>query len=1393
MKTAVRILRLLGYCLAAFGVLISAGVDLGNAAPLDFPARGVPSQSVGRQNPAVPEPENDPPYRIARIGAEQGISSSEAWGVVRDDQGFIWIGTMDGLNRYDAYGMKVFKHDLTDPTSLSDNAIRSLYVDGAGTLWIGGWFNGLNRFDHETETFTRFQHDPDDPNSLSNNTINAILEDRSGKLWLGTRGGLNRFDPATGQFTAYLHDPDDPDSLVNDGVFALAEDEDGTLWVGTDGGLDHFDPATGTFRHYQNDSDDPASLSSDVIRALFVDELGDLWVGTWGGGLNRLDRQLDTFVQYRHDPDDPNSLNNDGIFVIKQADNGHLWIGTFGGGPARFDPQTGRFQRLGFGQGGPWPLDSSSISGALEVDGLLWLTTTDDVFLADLHPKPFRTFQHDPDNVNSLAANEINAIYEDPQRILWVATGSTGLNRIDRSTGEVSQFQENPEDPAGSSANEIWEIAPDPDGTLWLATFGSGLANFDPETGEAVYFRNDANDPASLASDIATAVLRDQSGRLWIGTWDSGLDSYDPETGIFSHYVHDPDDPTSLSSNTITMLSEDHRGDLWIGTLSGGFNRFDSATNSFIRYQGKAGDSQRLLATGVSSVVYDRSGRLWAGLLGGGLVELDADTGELIMQYSSRNDLPSDSILSILEDELGHLWLGTANGLSRFDPDTGAIRNYDMGDGLPSNVFETSTSFQSPSGELFFGTSAGLLAFYPDQIEDSAAVAPVVITDLLLNNESVSVREPDSTLERAINWTDSVALSYLDRVVSFEFTALSYLAPQKIRYRYMLEGFDETWNEVGSNRRLVTYTNLNPGDYRFQVQASNADGIWPEASRTSLALTIAPPWWKTPWFRLSTGLLVVTLVSGGLLLQRRNDTLQQRKLERLVDERTRELQDARTQISTLFDSSPLGIYLMNPAGRILTANRSMLRIFGYDEDELLQTNARALYKDPKQDIQEMVQTGDVGVQSDRGILLQRQDGSLFFGNLNLNRLEVDGEALMLGVVDDITEEVETRQALTVLHQISYDLASIVELEPLLDHAFRQLRKIVDYRHAVLLLDEQGNESSTLQAYIAGASQSEFDVTQISTNDWSFLRNVLNESEAIYVPDMQANETFQIGIAGLKIERLADALKTSRSLLDLPMVAGERFVGMLNILHDSVDAYNASEVEVARTFANQLAIAIDNVYLNKQAQQAAAEHERSRIARDLHDSVTQTLFTASMIAESTPRIWDRDSDLARQNLGRISLLTRGALAEMRSLLVELRSGVLAGQPLEQLIETLVEATRARSNAVVALCVDCRSEPPPETVMAFYRIAQEILNNATKHAEATQIKISLTCKRDDATLEISDDGRGFHPQAVADGRLGLRIMAERAAEIGGDLEVKSSPGQGTQIRLRWLRLNEGENHG
>ncbi len=897
MKTIARTL-----CIA---VLLSALGVTGHAWGKGVSAPATPfvkSRSVLAQAQPVAPPDDDIPYRVMRISTEQGLSSTDVQSVLRDRQGFLWFSTLDGLNRYDGYKMKVFKNTLTDPTSLSDNAIRTIVEDRSGTLWIGTWFGGLNRYERATETFTRFQHDPDDPKGLSSNSVYAILEDGDGILWLGTRGGgLNRFDPVTGVFTHYRHNPDDLASLANDNIYALAQDGEGAIWLATDDGLDRFDPTTEIFRHYRNDPDEPKSLSNNLVRSLAVDDSGGVWAGT-GNGLNRFDRASDSFVRYHNEANNPQSLSNDTVKSLGQASDGALWIGTWGGGPNRLDPQTGTFERLGTDAHDPWALDATAVNGFLEDEGLLWMATGSDIFVLDLQPKRFHTFQHEPNNSNSLAANEIDAIYEDPQGILWVSTASTGLNRIDRATGEVTHFQDNPADPASSSANEMWEIVPTGDGRLWLATFGGGLLQFDPETGQFAKYHHDPDDPASLASDRTTSVVRDRSGVIWVGTWDAGLDRYDPATGIFSHFSYDPADPTSLSDNTVMMVSEDRNGDLWIGTLAGGLNRFDRATETFTRYQGEADNPQSLPANAITAVLLDRADRLWVSTMGGGLARLNAATGEAV-HYNSADGLPSDSVLSILEDDQGWLWLSTSNGLSHFDPDAETFRNYDTADGLPGNVFEASTAFQNPSGEMFFGASDGLVAFHPDQIDDDPTAPPVVITDLLLANKSVPIGE-DSVLQQAIGETAAVTLSYLDQVISFEFAALDYNAPQKNRYRYLLEGFDQAWTEVGSDRRLVTYTNLDPGAYTLRVQGSNHDGVWNETG-AALAITITPPWWETLWFRLSLGFVVVGLIAGAFVGQRRQAAARQQKLERMVDERTRELQDAQTQISTLFDSSPL--------------------------------------------------------------------------------------------------------------------------------------------------------------------------------------------------------------------------------------------------------------------------------------------------------------------------------------------------------------------------------------------------------------------------------------------------------------------------------------------------------
>ena len=283
--------------------------------------------------------------------------------------------------------------------------------------------------------------------------------------------------------------------------------------------------------------------------------------------------------------------------------------------------------------------------------------------------------------------------------------------------------------------------------------------------------------------------------------------------------------------------------------------------------------------------------------------------------------------------------------------------------------------------------------------------------------------------------------------------------------------------------------------------------------------------------------------------------------------------------------------------------------------------------------------------------------------------------------------------------------------------------------------------------------------------------------------MQASEAIQAELDAMQATQLAAALKASRSWLSLPLRAGERTIGLLNILHDDANRYEAGDIELARTFANQLAVAIDNIYLNEQTGRAAAADERSRIARELHDSVTQTLFTASVLAEATPRIWNRDQGIARQNMEKLSVLIRGALAEMRSLLLELRPGASTDQSLSQLLNTLAEATRARSNMAVSLSIEGDRELPADVTMTLYRIAQEALNNVVKHAEATRVDIMLLNQPDRVALHIRDDGRGFDPQAIPAGHMGISIMAERAQKIGADLQIQSQPGRGTEVSVTW----------
>jgi len=831
---------------------------------------------AGAGAPRVQAQANTVPFK--RLTPEDGLSQSAVHAIVQDRRGFLWIGTQDGLNRYDGYRFSVYQHDALDSLSLSANWITALCQGRNGALWIGTYGGGLNRFDPATARFTRYRHRPDDPNSLAHDVVSAIYEDASGIVWIGTYGGLSRFDPATARFQTYRHDPDDPNSLRSDRALVLAEDGDGALWIGTDrGGLNRLDPATEQFTAYLHDPDDPNSPSANVVLALHTDRAGRLWIGTAGGGLNRLDPGAGRFIHFRHDPADPHSLSNDRILSIYEDADGALWAGTDGGGLNRLDPDTRRFTRFRHDPADLRSLSNDVVSALYEDrSGTLWAGTTGGGLNKKLR---FLRYKHQAGAAGSLPNNPLLAIHEDRNGTLWVGTDGGGLSRLDPASGRFTTYTHTPTDPNSLAHDRVLDVTEDQEGRLWIAT-GDGLDRLDPATGRFAHYRHDPRNTESLSNNRIFVVYEAPSEPdvLWIGTW-GGLHRFDPATGRATRFYHDPADTSSLSNDRVIAIHESRDGALWVGTFGGGLNRMDRATGRVVRFRQDPGDRHSLSHNIVASIYEDTGGTLWIGT-GEGFNRYDRATGTFT-RFAQRDGLPNNTVYGILEDARGGLWLSTNKGLSRFDPATETFVNYDVSDGLPSNEFSQGAYHKSRSGELFFGGIDGLTRFHPDRLQN-AAPPPIVLTAFSAGQEA------EDTLPAG---TQAVTLVRED-AFSFEFAALDFANPARNRYAFMLDGLDADWHYRDADRRFAAYSNLEGGTYTLRVRGADAGGVWNDAG-TTLAITVVPPFWETIWFRLLTVTALLGIVGGMAYAWHR---VRIRRVERMRDERAeiqRQLTESR--------------------------------------------------------------------------------------------------------------------------------------------------------------------------------------------------------------------------------------------------------------------------------------------------------------------------------------------------------------------------------------------------------------------------------------------------------------------------------------------------------------------
>jgi ligand-binding sensor domain-containing protein/signal transduction histidine kinase/DNA-binding response OmpR family regulator len=789
-----------------------------------------------------------------RLTIDEGLSQNTVFCIMQDKVGFMWIGTEDGLNKYDGYEFKSFKHENDNANSISSSQINAMIEDSKGNFWIGT-SEGLNLFDRNTEHFKRIGTHLNTESGASD-FISCLFYDSSGSLWIGTYGGLKRYDYSTGKLVSHTIKTDaaspdaskrvqtifedhnknvwvsigndlkriDPvtkaiielptelqnNSLLRHGnVRTIRQSLNGELWFGTEkSGLFRYNPSAHKIIHYQHELSNKNSLPVNIVRTLFAFSPNEMWIGT-RDGLSVLNTSTNTFTNYKYNPYDVKTISHNSIRTIVKDNAGNIWLGTYAGGLNFFSSGANNFSYLGEKTGPRLGLTHRVVSSILYDKGALWIGTEGGgLNYIDRQKSISKNYV-----INSVQQNIVKSLAKDKNGNLWIGTYD-GLSYLDKNSGRISNYDISENDIKPENKQVYALVATDKG--LWLGTDGRGL-KFRNWNGQIKSYYHQPNNNKSISGNIVLSLLKEPNGNLWAGT-DRGLSYYDALKDNFVQFVHSRSEAKSLNQNTVLSLFKDSKNRLWIGTEGGGLSFYDAKSNSFY--------------------------------------PISVDLG-----------LANSVIHAIREDNIGNLWVSTNKGMSRiafkkfdlpFLKKNLEVRNYTVDDGLQSNQFTSGAAETGENGELFFGGINGLTYFNPDKITYNAFKPKVVITDFLIKNNAVPIGE-SSPLKKPISETDTIELTYDQAFITFRFAALNFINPEKNQYYFKLKGFyDDDWHYVG-NQRTATYTNLDAGTYVFEIKATNNDGVFTDQVK-SIRIIVLPPWWKTWW---AYGLYIITI--GGLL------------------------------------------------------------------------------------------------------------------------------------------------------------------------------------------------------------------------------------------------------------------------------------------------------------------------------------------------------------------------------------------------------------------------------------------------------------------------------------------------------------------------------------------------
>ena len=824
-------------------------------------------------------------FRFEHMGSGDGLSQVNVNCIIQDSHGFMWVGTRNGLNRYDGYKFLTFRNDPKNEFSISNNVITDIIEGKNGDIWVATQY-GLNKYCPKNGKFTRYTHSLLS-NSIASNIINRLALNDDGNLWVASQNsGLELMDIRKGIFIHHSHSDRDSNSIADNNVKTVFIDDQHRIWVGTaKGGLGRYDIKTNKFTSYKYQASGTAAVMGNSAVCIVQNAPNQLWIGTQEDGLCLFDTDKHTFKRFIHDEKLPNTLSSNTIYSLKKDDDGGLWIGTENGGLCYLDQKTGKFYTYIHDEVDVNSFLGNSIYGLCkDRAGNMWLGAFGGgINLFKKNTTNFTLYRHNS-KPNSLSNNFVLALFEDDNKNVWIGTDGGGLNKFDPETESFTSYKRTDGKTNEIAGNYVLTVSQDKNNNLWVGTWGNGISILDHRTKKFRYMNKDLDGPQKLTGNNVYNITHTRDNKTWISEFGEGLDCYDNKTKTMRHYRLNINDPKSLSSNNVYALHEDAKGNLWLGTADAGLDLFDKKTNTFSHYQ-HSDKSNSLSNNSVTDIYEDGKGDLWLSTLSG--LDIFNPVTHQFKNFTKNDGLPSDIIYSVKQDNYGKFWISTNDGLSRYDPATNHFSNYNTEDGIQGDEFKPHSSLKTKNGKLYFGGVTGLNSFFPEQIHRHEAFAPLVITSFELFNKTVliadSVNDP-SPLKQDISDTHSLTLNYKQSVFSMEFAALDFLPAEKKQYAYTLTGFDKEWNYVGS-RNTAAYTNLPPGDYTFRLKYLNNAGQWSPVNNI-LKITILPPFWLTWWFILISCVLIIAAVYGIFKYRLRNIRLKHIRLERLVVERT---------------------------------------------------------------------------------------------------------------------------------------------------------------------------------------------------------------------------------------------------------------------------------------------------------------------------------------------------------------------------------------------------------------------------------------------------------------------------------------------------------------------------